>query len=83
MSTINIAWAVIIPMLFLSLVYVAISALNFFNAVVDAHNARIVSKMRCKPVAVDACEKLVAVDAGEKPDDEFEAIVWRLKVEGR
>lgn len=82
MSTINIAWAVIIPMLFLSLVYVVISALNFFNAVVDAHNARIVSKMHCKPVAVDAYEKRV-VDAGEKPDDEFEAIIWRLKVEGR
>ena len=74
MSTINIAWAVIIPMLFLFLVYIVISALNFFNAVVDAHNARIVSRMRCKPVAVDA---------GEKPDDEFEAIIWRLKVEGR
>ena len=82
MSTINIAWAVIIPMLFLFLVCVAISALNFFNAVVDAHNARIVSKMHCKPVAVDAYEKRV-VDAGEKHDDEFEAIIWRLKVEGR
>lgn len=82
MSTINIVWAVIIPMLFLSLVCVAISALNFFNAVVDAHNARIVSKMHCKPVAVDTYEKRV-VDAGEKPDDEFEAIIWRLKVEGR
>ena len=74
MSTINIAWAVIIPMLFLSLVYVAISALNFFNAVVDAYNARIVPRRRCKPIVVDA---------GEKPDDEFEAIIWRLKVEGR
>ena len=82
MSTINIAWAVIIPMLFLSLVCVAISALNFFNAVVDAHNARVVSKMHRNPVAVDAYEKRV-VAAGEKPDDEFEAIIWRLKVEGR
>lgn len=82
MSTINIAWAVIIPMLFLSLVCVAISALNCFNAAVDAHNARVVSKMHRNPVAVDAYEKRV-VDAGEKPDDEFEAIIWRLKVEGR
>ena len=65
MSTINIAWAVIIPMLFLFLVCVAISALNFFNAVVDAHNARIVSKMHCKPVAVEAYERSVG-EAGEK-----------------
>ena len=74
MSNINIVWIVLAPMLLITLVYIAVSVLSFFNAVVDAYNARIVPSRRCKPIVVDA---------GEKPDDEFEAIVWRLKVEGR
>ena len=74
MSNINIVWIVLAPMLLITLVYIAVLVLSFFDAAADAHNAKIASMKHCKTVVVDA---------GEKPDDEFEAIVWRLKVEGR